>query len=226
MQRDQDLLAYYEQFNQLSPCLFFYTWASPSITVGRIQSNKDYIYSIANKHSIPVLERPSGGKAVLHGGDICYSFITNIQDSCFGGTMQVSFRAINFFIASLVNSVFQIQLIQEPSACKLHNADPNCFRHSIIGEALLQSNGLNHKIIGSAQRMGSQAILQQGSIQVFPAPISIPEFETCNLSEFIQLKSNLEEYCSELNQVANDALVQRGYVNVDVRQFVPHHFPC
>jgi lipoate-protein ligase A len=56
--------------NGLPPALLrFYTWSVPTVSLGRHQRQAH----ASLPPDVAVVRRPSGGAAVLHGGDLCYA---------------------------------------------------------------------------------------------------------------------------------------------------------
>ena len=49
--------------------LRFYRWSEPTLSLGHHQEAP----ARAAASGLPVVRRPSGGAAVLHGGDLCYA---------------------------------------------------------------------------------------------------------------------------------------------------------
>ena len=62
-----------------SPCLRFYTWASPTISLGYHQRQFPDAWKTLHWNGQPVdlVRRPTGGRAVLHQGDLTYALITS-----------------------------------------------------------------------------------------------------------------------------------------------------
>ncbi|MBF0521057.1 MAG: octanoyltransferase, partial [Nitrospirae bacterium] len=56
------------------PTLRFYGWIHPSITIGAFQKVSDINLTRCNELEIPVVRRPTGGRAILHGNELTYSF--------------------------------------------------------------------------------------------------------------------------------------------------------
>ena len=58
----------------LPPCVRVYGWSETTLSIGRVQRlsrlNGDFIV----ENQIPVVRRPTGGRAVLHDDEITYAF--------------------------------------------------------------------------------------------------------------------------------------------------------
>lgn len=202
MVRDIELLNHYDNSDLTEPILFFYTWPKPAITIGKIQKHKSTIINEANRLGLSYHTRPTGGRAVLHGWDICYTFIAPQNHSVFGGPLKQSFRMTNEFVTSIVNNVLNASIMS--AKFNAPNSSLNCFSEIVTSEGIIDNNGNYTKIIGSAQALARRSFIQQGSIQ-----INKPEFESDyfmnknSLSEITGYLFNLEFTCLELNKSAN-----------------------
>ena len=57
-----------------TPILRFYHWIMPTISIGRFQSiHKDIDLVQCKKDHIPVVRRPTGGRAVFHNHELTYA---------------------------------------------------------------------------------------------------------------------------------------------------------
>ncbi|HLO88994.1 MAG TPA: biotin/lipoate A/B protein ligase family protein [Nostocaceae cyanobacterium] len=143
------------------PTLRFYTWSPPAISLGYHQ--KQYPEHWQNitwqGEKLDLVRRPSGGRAVLHQGDLTYSVIT----SGIGGSRLEAYTQICEFLIQGMRSLGVELHYGIAGRGYIHN--PNCFG-TATGADLVLANG--QKLIGSAQLKKSQVILQHGSIQLNP----------------------------------------------------------
>ncbi len=56
------------------PCLRIYGWDRPSVSLGRMQRASDLDLDYCKQAAIPVVRRPTGGRAILHAVELTYSF--------------------------------------------------------------------------------------------------------------------------------------------------------
>jgi lipoate-protein ligase A len=63
------------QRGEIPPTLRVYQWASPALTYGVNQQLPPRLVDACNALGIPVLRRPTGGKAVLHGHDLTVALV-------------------------------------------------------------------------------------------------------------------------------------------------------
>lgn len=220
MERDLKLFADYNSSDEEKPIIFFYTWDKPAITIGKIQRNREELIARAATLGINCYLRPTGGRAVLHGGDICYTFIGTQSDPEFGGKLGDSFKKVNAMMIDLVSTVIRseaacpersvgkqssptLNLASCLSTAKQSLEKTNCFSSTVCNEGLFNE----HKIIGAAQAMGARAFIQQGSIQIKKINVGIPELENHKtLEELLNRNFDLKQLCMELNESVSSSV--------------------
>ena len=145
------------------PTLRFYTWLPIAISLGHFQKS----YPDAWNHlkwqnkAIEILRRPSGGRAVLHQGDLTYMVVT----SGFSSNVVTSYEQISEFLLTGWRSLGIELHYGKTGRGYIHN--PNCFGTATQAD-LIDSEG--HKIIGGAQLRQGKTILQHGSMLLNPDP--------------------------------------------------------
>lgn len=163
MERDLELFEKFDSSQKTEPIFFFYTWDRPTITVGKAQRGRDQIMAETAELGIDCFVRPTGGKAVLHGGDICYTFIGAQADPVYGGKLRDSFKSVNQMVIEILNEVLGLSSLR--ANAKQSNVEfqsYNCFDHTVCNEGIYA----DQKIVGAAQAMAKRAFIQQGSIQL------------------------------------------------------------
>jgi lipoate-protein ligase A len=68
------------QRGEIPPTLRVYQWASPALTYGVNQQLPPRLVDACNALGIPMLRRPTGGKAVLHGHDLTAALVFRAAD--------------------------------------------------------------------------------------------------------------------------------------------------
>jgi len=76
MSRDAELLSAFRQ-GHIRPTLRLYQWDRPAITYGYGQRLPEPLLRECEALGIPLIKRPTGGKAVLHGHDLTLAFVFN-----------------------------------------------------------------------------------------------------------------------------------------------------
>ncbi len=143
------------------PTLRFYTWSPVAISLGYHQRRyPDHWRSLTWQGApIDIVRRPSGGRAVLHQGDLTYAVITS---GAMGNRLQ-TYESICQFLIDGWRSLRVSLAFGQSRRGYIHN--PNCFGTATAADLVL-ANG--SKLIGSAQVWRSQTVLQHGSIRLEP----------------------------------------------------------
>ncbi|MBW4464439.1 MAG: lipoate--protein ligase family protein [Pegethrix bostrychoides GSE-TBD4-15B] len=143
------------------PTLRFYCWQPIAISLGFHQ--KRYPEAWQNLswcgQTVELVRRPSGGRAVLHQGDLTYAVVA----SGFTGSRMQAYQEICAFLIEGWRSLGVELTYGEAGRGYIHS--PNCFG-TATGADLVTPNGI--KLIGSAQLRLGTAILQHGSMRLAP----------------------------------------------------------
>lgn len=147
----------------LPPTLRFYTWQPSAISLGYHQRHypAEWNSLIWNHQPLDIVRRPSGGRAVLHQGDLTYAVIT----SDIPGTRMQAYETICQFLIEGWRSL-GIPL-QYGTAGRGYIHNPNCFGTATAADLVLPNH---HKLIGSAQLRRGKTVLQHGSIPLAQSP--------------------------------------------------------
>ena len=143
------------------PTLRFYTWSQPTISLGYHQRHyPEHWRSLGWRDSpVDLVKRPTGGRGVLHQGDLTYALI----GSGFGGKRVEVYQQVCQFLIDGWRSL-NIELGYGTAGTGyIHN--PNCFGTATSAD-LVCADG--YKLIGSAQLIKAGAILQHGSMRLNP----------------------------------------------------------
>ncbi len=147
------------------PTLRFYGWSAPSVTIGAFQRIGDINADACRRLAIPIVRRPTGGRAILHGDELTFSFSTGTQTPPFSVTSLLhNYKAIGeaFFLAfrrlGLNCEITQRRLKRVEVGPMASN--PMCFSAASYSEITI----VGRKILGAAQKRYKYALLEQGSI--------------------------------------------------------------
>src|SRR5437870_13135127 len=91
---DAVLLGEVERFPGARTVVRFYGWRRPAISLGRnqkVENAVDVDYCRAN--GIDIVQRPTGGRAVLHDDELTYAVISN-DSFYFGDTIYGNYRRV------------------------------------------------------------------------------------------------------------------------------------
>jgi lipoate---protein ligase len=143
--------------------LRFYTWSPPAISLGYHQRRHPEFWDNLTWQGQPLdlVRRPSGGRAVLHQGDLTYAIVT----SGIKGTRTEVYQTICQFLIRGWQKLGVNLHYGTAGRGYIHN--PNCFG-TATGADLVLADGT--KFIGSAQLRRGEAVLQHGSMRLNPDP--------------------------------------------------------
>ena len=143
------------------PTLRFYTWETATISLGYHQRQYPQHWDtlVWNDRVLDRVHRPTGGRAVLHQGDLTYALIA----PGFESNRLAAYQQICEFLIQGWRSLGIDLHYGTAGRGYIHN--PNCFG-TATGADLVLSNG--SKFIGSAQKRSGDVILQHGSICLNP----------------------------------------------------------
>lgn len=142
-------------------CLRFYTWRSPTISLGYHQRQFPHRWNQLQWQGRPVelVRRPTGGRAVLHQGDLTYALVTSGMK---GSRREVYQQLCQFLIQGWRSLGIDLSFGE---AGRGYIKNPNCFGTATAAD-LVTDDG--YKLIGSAQVYRDGCILQHGSIRLAP----------------------------------------------------------
>lgn len=175
------------------PTLRLYTWDRPAVSIGCFQASRAVNLSHCEQDGIPLVRRITGGRAILHGREITYSFSAPLSDSVFSKGLLDSYRRIsNAFGLAFKKIGLEPETKAGRDRSSRTSRNPLCFHAVSFAEVSLQGR----KVIGSAQKRWRDGLLQQGSIPLeldlemmrqvfFLDPSYDPSFEMTGLSEVL-----------------------------------------
>lgn len=142
------------------PTLRFYTWKNDCLSFGFLQSVDRQIRENCGKLNVEMVRRPTGGYAVLHGRDLCYSIAANL-DGPLASRPEDAERRVG---AALATGLCHLGV---PVAVSLREERQNYTVEEISCAAAVSRNELTvkeKKIAGSASLRRRGCYLQHGSI--------------------------------------------------------------
>jgi lipoate---protein ligase len=146
---------------QILPTLRFYTWSHPTISLGYHQRHypEHWQSLVWHDRSVDIVKRPTGGRGVLHQGDLTYALIGS---GFVGKRVEVYQQICQFLLAGWRSIGINLEYGMAGTGY-IHN--PNCFGTATSAD-LVCADG--YKLIGSAQLIKSGTILQHGSMRLNP----------------------------------------------------------
>lgn len=149
------------------PTLRIYGFNPPALSLGANQKLPAEVLQQVSSNGFDIVRRPSGGRAVLHLGDLTYSFVgTAANDKNHIDRKQFLFPSVSGAYRQICQGLILafrrlgLELEFGVENAGISARHPDCFASTTIGD--LHVNGL--KIIGSAQLRRKTAVLQHGTI--------------------------------------------------------------
>lgn len=140
--------------------LRLYTWQAPSVTLGAFQRAGDVDMEFCASNNITVVRRPTGGRAILHTREeLTYGFSAPTAEGPFSRGLFESYALLGGAFGRAFRAA-GLKITNQRSRRAISGRNPLCFKSASYAETSVAGR----KIIGSAQRRWSGAMLQQGSI--------------------------------------------------------------
>lgn len=202
MLKDLALLEYAIS-NDINVILRVYFWKPLAITIGCNQKISSLYQEALQKYSLDVVKRPTGGRAVLHQGDVSYSFITNCNFLKNSSNVIQSYTQISQALV-LALEILGVNNAYIAESGLSYTKSSACMAISTGADLEYQGK----KIAGSAQLRKSGYILQHGSIlidQDFELTasvfnISIDSFKCINVAAITGIKPSDVEIVNALKE--------------------------
>lgn len=164
------------------PTLRFYDWDSSAVTVGRFQNvDRDVNMAFCRSMNLPVVRRPTGGRGILHGGDLTFSIVVPLAALGEDQGVTASYRRL---ASGILTGLAQLGVQATMGECERREGrGGDCFASRSRADVL---DGDGSKLIGSAQRRSGEMLLQQSSLRHTP-----PHVDPSNVFQGIHAE---EEY--------------------------------
>lgn len=215
---DVDLQLLDDVANGLAPSLRLYTWATPTLSLGRFQADTDFDADACDRFDVRVVRRPTGGAALLHGTDLTYCVVMPLLEGRNGSVQHVYDLIARALITGL--SVLDVD-----AAIARNDGPPGpvCF----AGQQGADLRVGDRKVCGSAQVRQRGVVLQHGSILLRRLEIDESDLTVaaCDRDELRNATVTLEELgaSSDPHRVG-EAIVQ-GFVEALGLAFAPSSLP-
>lgn len=177
MAADEALAA--ESLRHGGPVLRFYGWEPTSVSLGAFQRLAD-ARGIGAIAGVPIVRRPSGGGAIVHGSDLTYAAAVP-KGHPWGGSPQTFYDAFHVaFVAELLHRGLPVRR-HEPRREPGPVPDAErffCFDRRAAGDVVAVRGAgtiAGPKLLGSAQRRLAGCVLQHGSLLLRANAVVGPE---------------------------------------------------
>ncbi len=150
--------------------LRLYRWRPPAVSYGYNQRAEDFDREALAARGLDLVQRPTGGRAILHAEELTYAVVGSSPSALFGRTLHDTYTTIN---RALLLFLARLKIVAEISSGEARQSrrQPLCFRSA--GQHEIRVGG--RKLVGSAQRRTGGVFLQHGSILAGPAHAGIVE---------------------------------------------------
>lgn len=146
------------------PTVRVYGWSPPTVSTGYAQDiGRELDIDECRRRGFGIVVRPTGGRAVLHAGELTYSVIGLSGEPPLGATIMETYLAIAQGLVaavSLLGVTADLAQVATGSRERSDGASPPCFASAGRFEVVVAGR----KLIGSAQRRVGRAVLQHGSL--------------------------------------------------------------
>lgn len=143
------------------PTLRLYRWNPPCLTLGYFQkADRDVNFQMCKEKGITVTRRLTGGRAVLHQHELCYSLVLPRKMDGLDESVTISYRQLSCGLAEAFALLDVPVVMTKPAVHQSKHSGGACF--DALSAYELAAEG--KKIVGSAQARRDGALLQHGSI--------------------------------------------------------------
>ncbi|MEE9553095.1 MAG: hypothetical protein V3W18_02265 [candidate division Zixibacteria bacterium] len=195
------------------PTIRFFTWQGHSISLGRNQiPEKRLTLELCSRDGITVVRRPTGGKELLHGHDLCYSVLWPVEKSGIAVEAGWFFGRINDILTAALKRL-NIRALWKKDIGRSGAVKGPCFLQTDRGEITVDGR----KLIASAQRVFEKVLLQQGSMPLRESSINLADY----LKEFnrVPMKSLLESSSTSFFEHVDETISLNSIVDVFKKEF-------
>lgn len=146
-----------------------YSWSAPSVSLGAFQPVAE-AEACGDLAGVPIVRRPSGGGAIVHGTDLTYAAAVP-KSHPWGGEPQAFYDALHHAMVLALADVGVAARLHEPTPLDPPADALFCFSRRSRGDVVADAaDGRGPKIMGSAQRRLGTTVLQHGSLLLAANP--------------------------------------------------------
>ena len=184
------------------PVLRFYGWNPFCLSLGRHQDARNVNVTRLYSDGYELVRRPTGGSAIFHSDELTYSIVISSKIMHHKELYLMIHQILHQALKKLGYDV-ELQAQEEAlNYLKKGNATFICFNRSAYTE--IKYN--NKKLVGSAQRIYPNAILQHGSILLEDTQNRIVEYFKQNTKLQIRNLDYLLSHSTSLHEIADNNL--------------------
>jgi lipoate-protein ligase A len=203
-----------------SDCILrFYGWQPNCVSIGYHQR-----FDILNSEKLAnfgydIVRRPTGGRAIFHADELTYSIVVSRD--------RLHHRELYGFMHEIISAALQelnigvsLEAGQNVIPQITHAAnDFPCFTRSAETEVQFEGK----KVVGSAQKIYRNCILQHGSILIGQEHLNILEFVNGDESDLKALQEEFSRKTITLKEISTDPLSPEHIVTRLLKQLELRH---
>ncbi len=195
------------------PTVRVFGWDPPTVSTGHSQTVlRELDLAACERAGVGIVRRPTGGRAVLHAGELTYSVVAPVGTEPLGESIMETYLAISRALLAALSALgvrADLEQVAAPARARDEEAAPPCFASAGRYEVVVGGR----KLVGSAQRRSGRAVLQHGSLLIdgthagIADLLRLPEprretvrrtlFEkTANLEELLKRRPDFREVAS------------------------------
>ncbi|MBD3239741.1 MAG: hypothetical protein GF331_04085 [Chitinivibrionales bacterium] len=182
--------------------LRLYRWQRPSVTLGWMENARQVLdLDALTAADGEWVRRPTGGRAVLHHGDLTYSVAFSRRLESMGHTIAASYRVLSECLANGLRRVGVAGSTHDSSldvGLVRREGKLPCFLAPNRDELMVDGR----KLVGSAQKRSADAVLQHGSIPITTAFRSLPDYLRLEPEQRKTYRRMLERKCTCIAELA------------------------
>lgn len=188
------------------PTVRVFGWAPPTVSTGHSQDvSRELDLEACGRAGFGVVRRPTGGRAVLHAGELTYSVVGRSGEEPLGGAIMETYLAISSALVeglSLLGIDADLEQTSTPGRPRGEQATPPCFASAGRFEVVVGGR----KLIGSAQRRMSGAVLQHGSLLIDASHTGIADVMRIETARRNGVRRLLAERTTDLESLTGRAI--------------------
>ncbi len=175
--------------------LRFYGWAHPTLSLGRFEKTEVIDVERAAEDGVDIVRRPTGGRVVLHGDDLTYAVVVPLR---IGTSLQEIYAGISECLMRGLSLLGLDLTFEKGRLARTDLRIKPCFASAARYEITWQGK----KLVGSAQRVGKQAVLQHGSIPIGRGYLKVIDYMRCDDRARLRLRKQMEKSTCCLKGIA------------------------
>jgi lipoyl(octanoyl) transferase len=183
-----------------------YRWNPYCISLGANQPLNSINSELAFQDNIDIVQRPTGGRAVLHAEELTYSVVYPLDSFSSARDIYLQLnlallKGLKIYDSRL--SSFELEN-QQPNFAQIYKQENNAICFAVAAKCELKYSG--KKIVGSAQRKFDKAVLQHGSILCGPFHKRITHYLNLTAGKKEELEREIEGNTIELGNILNEKI--------------------